>query len=248
MQRESILKAAELHFSKGEACLASGDVECARREFDSAIDAFLDQGVDLRADEQLHASWRDMIEKINRHQAAAFNDQKAQAWKTQEFDGRPETLVAEEAEIEYEQRTGPLSPKEFQDRFARLRSQFKEKYSRDIVLTGADHGEHRRLYGKGSAFDVRARDLTREQVTFIISEGNKLGLRIKDFSTWQKVAAHNQRSQELGRPLDTYATGLHLHIDRMMPSGKARMVAKPVAKTERSRKESGGEKSGEKLN
>lgn len=156
--------------------------------------------------------------------------------------------MAEEAAVEYEHRTGPLSPKEFQDRFAQLRSRFKEKYSRDIVLTGADHGEHRRLYGKGSAFDVRARDLTREQVTFIISEGNRLGLRIKDFSTWQKVAAHNQRSQELGRPLDTYATGLHLHIDRMTAPGKARMVAKPVAKTERTGKDSGSGKSGEKLN
>jgi hypothetical protein len=78
------------------------------------------------------------------------------------------------------------------------------------------------------------RDLNREQVWFIIAAGNKLGLRIKDFSTWDKVAAHNARSLSLGRPLDTYATGVHLHIDRMTPVTKRRMVEMPaVSKRQR---------------
>src|SRR5438045_4064152 len=91
----------------------------------------------------------------------------------------------------------------------------RERYDHDITLTGADHEEHRRLYGRGSAYDIRVRDLTREQVAFIIGKGNELGLRIKDFSTWERVAAHNARSAQLGRAPDTYATGVHLHIDRM---------------------------------
>ena len=110
---------------------------------------------------------------------------------------------------------GPLTVDGFQRQFSELRKRFNEKYDRDITLTGADHSEHRRLYGAGSAYDIRVRDLTREQVTFIVATGAKLGLRIKDFSTWDRVNAHNSRTIALGRPLDTLATGVHLHIDRM---------------------------------
>jgi hypothetical protein len=133
---------------------------------------------------------------------------------------------------------GPLSSAEFQERFNLLRKSFREKYERDITLTGADHGEHRRLYGRASAYDIRTRDLTREQVAFIISTGKKLGLRIKDFSTWDKVARHNARSQMLGRPLDTFATGVHLHIDRMAPP-KRRTVTTKAAASSKLRKAGG---------
>jgi hypothetical protein len=125
--------------------------------------------------------------------------------------------------------SGPLTTAVFQTRFVELRKRFEEKYGREITLTGADHAEHRRLYGSGSAYDIRVRDLTREQVGFIIAAGNALGLRIKDFSTWESVAAHNARTRMLGRPLDTLATGVHLHIDRMV-SPKNTMVAVPVVK------------------
>ena len=50
---------------------------------------------------------------------------------------------------------------------------------------------------------------------FIIATGSGLGLRIRDSSTWESVTAHNARTLMLGRPLDTLATGVHLHIDRM---------------------------------
>jgi hypothetical protein len=178
----------------------------------------------------LHLAWRELVEKINRHQLDALNGELAGDWKTQEFDGRPERLSAgAEETAPVEGLNGPLSPQVFQTRFAELRTKFRDKYGRDIILTGADHGEHRRLYGKGSAFDIRARDLNREQVQFIIKQGNGLGLRIKDFSTWEKVSAHNVRTMLLGRPLDTLATGLHLHIDRMAPYQK-KMVSQPVVK------------------
>ena len=110
----------------------------------------------------------------------------------------------------------------------KIRKRFNEKYNRDITLTGADHSEHRRLYGAGSAYDIRVRDLTREQVAFIIANGAKLGLRIKDFSTWDRVATHNARTLALGRPLDTLATGIHLHIDRMTAPKPSTMAATPV--------------------
>ena len=225
---DKVLAAAGEYVRQGESCFNAGDYECARREFDRAIDYVLDLGIDVRSDEQLHKGWRAMIEKINRYQLDALSEARAGGWKTQEFNGRPAEEKAEVASVEGAFYDGPLTPVEFQRQFAELRKVFREKYDRDIVLTGADHGEHRRLYGRGSAYDIRARDLNREQVNFLIATGTKLGLRIKDFSTWQKVAAHNSRTLSLGRPLDTLATGLHLHIDRMAPAKNRSMVSKPV--------------------
>jgi len=226
---EDILATARLHLQKGESCLKDSNFECARREFDQAIDSVFDARVDVRSDERLRAGLRELIEKINRYETSSISTNAAGGWKTQEFDGRPvdePSAVAEAAG--FDAPAGPLTSAEFQRRFNELRKSFKDKYGRDMTLTGADHGEHTRLYGRGSAFDIRVRDLNREQVGYIIATGNKFGLRIKDFSTWDKVAAHNARSLSLGRPLDTYATGVHLHIDRMTPVSKRRMVETPA--------------------
>ncbi|PYT08134.1 MAG: hypothetical protein DMF60_05590 [Acidobacteria bacterium] len=171
-----------------------------------------------------------MIEKINRYETSPLAATGKQLWRSQDFDGRPAPDPATEIASEFD---GPADMSTFQRRFAELRKRFREKYSRDITLTGADHAEHRRLYGIGSAYDIRVRDLTRDQVAFIISTGSKLGMRIKDFSTWVSVAAHNARTLMLGRPLDTLATGVHLHIDRMTLAKKS-LVSMP-ATTRRAR-------------
>lgn len=222
---DEILAAASQHIQRGEQCLSAGDRECARREFDSAVDGFLESGIDLRSNEQLLAGWRQMIERINRYETAPLAVGGKQLWRSQEFEGRPaQDRAAENASSE----PGGLGDVEtFQRRFAELRKRYREKYGRDLTLTGADHAEHRRLYGSGSAYDIRVRDLTREQVGFIIATGSGLGLRIKDFSTWESVAAHNARTLLLGRPLDTLATGVHLHLDRMaLP--KKNLIAVPA--------------------
>lgn len=221
---DRVLAAARQHFQKGEECLTAGDGECARREFDVAIDEFLQSGLDLRSNERLLAAWREMIEKINRYETSPLAATGKQLWRSQEFDGRPAQDPVAEIASELD---GPSNMDTFQRRFAELRKRFRERYSRDITLTGADHAEHRRLYGIGSAYDIRVRDLTREQVAFIINDGGKLGLRIKDFSTWESVAAHNARTLMLGRPLDTLATGVHLHIDRMALTKKS-LVSVPA--------------------
>jgi hypothetical protein len=222
----AVITAGRRHVEKGEACVATGDVECARREFDSAIDEYLQSGIDLRSDERLLASWRETIEKINRMETSNVVAEGKRFWRSQDFEGHPPDERVAQALTEF---NGPLTSAVFQSRFGELRKRFQEKYQREITLTGADHAEHRRLYGSGSAYDIRVRDLTREQVRFIIATGTSLGLRIKDFSTWESVAAHNARTFMLGRPLDTLATGVHLHIDRMV-SPKRILAAVPVVK------------------
>jgi hypothetical protein len=223
---DEILAGARQRLAKGEACLAAGNVDCARRAFDDALDYVFEQRVDVRSDPRLRAGFTEIVEKIYRYETQTENAQAVRLWKSQEYEGRPAPDESEVAETDLP--VGPMNADEFQRRFALLRAAFREAYDRDITLTGADHGEHRRLYGRGSAFDIRVRDLTRAQVAFIIGKGNELGLRIKDFSTWDRVAAHNARSAQLGRPLDTYATGIHLHIDRMGAMRAPRMVEQPA--------------------
>ncbi len=223
---DAILTAARQQMAKGEACLAAGNVECARREFDGAVDYVFEQGIDVRSDPRLRAGLMEIIEKIYRYETQPATEQTARLWKSQEYEGRP---VTDEPEVAADDLPlGPMNAPEFQRRFGLLRAAFRERYDRDMTLTGADHEEHRRLYGRGSAYDIRVRDLTREQVAFIVGKGNELGLRIKDFSTWERVAAHNARSAQLGRALDTYATGVHLHIDRMGVMRAPRMIAQPA--------------------
>jgi hypothetical protein len=222
---DRIVAVARQHLQKGEACLAAGDGECARREFDSAVDEFLQASVDLRSNERLLIAWRETIEKVNRYETAPIATTGKQFWRSQEFEGRPPENRAAESLAEAR---GPLPPGAFRSTFIELRSRFQEKYGRDLTITGADHAEHRRLYGSGSAYDIRVRDLTREQVKFIIATGSALGLRIKDFSTWESLAAHNARTLMLGRPLDTLATGVHLHIDRMSAPKKMSLTTVPV--------------------
>jgi len=226
---EAILARAQALLKKGEAAFAAGDMDSARREFDRAIDALLESGLDIRSSAALQLGWREIIEKINGYQVNAFRE--ARAWKMQEFEGKPEEdtddatsgIVAE----------GPLTIETFQTKFAELHRRFREKFKRDFVITGADHGEHNRLYGRGGAIDVRSRDLTYEQVQFIISVGQSLGLRVRDFTTWERVRDHNQRVYALGRPLDTLASGLHLHIDHMGRSGLNSMVSRPAISTKK---------------
>lgn len=228
---DEALAVAEQHVRKGEACLAGGDAECARREFDSAVDYVFDLGVDIRNDERLRRGLRAMIEKINNYETGSALAAAKPFWKTQEFEGRPLVEPTEPVETLGYASAGPLTVDGFQRKFAELRKQFNEKYARDLTLTGADHAEHRRLYGPRSAYDIRVRDLTREQVNFIVATGSRLGLRIKDFSTWDRVHVHNARTFALGRPLDTLATGIHLHIDRMTAAKPRAMVTIPAVKS-----------------
>lgn len=226
-----VIRSADQHLEKGESCFKSGDVNCARREFDIATDIVLTSGIDVRASKRLSVYWRGMIERIDQYQRTVFESEAKIGWKLQEFNGKPPVDPSREPDVAEDDEggsRGPLSVGEFQRRFAKLQSLFHEKYGRDLAITGADHEEHRRLYGQGSAYDVRVRDLTSEQVAFVLDTGRRLGLRVKDFSTWEKVEAHNSRVRTLGLPSDTMATAVHIHIDR---EGGGRYVAKPAVKT-----------------
>jgi len=226
--RETV-RASQQHLSKGEACFASGDLECARREFDLATDIVVTSGIDVRGDTGLKMYWRQLVEKIDRYQSSASRGSSAIAWKTQDYEGRPpEDTTAETRIPGLVQETGPLTVQLFHQKFGELQARFHEKFGRDMVITGADHEEHRRLYGAGSAYDIRVKDLSSEEIKFIIDTGRASGLRVKDFSTWDKVQAHNARVFGLGLQSDTLATSVHIHIDRNPEAARNKYVAEPA--------------------
>ena len=90
---------------------------------------------------------------------------------------------------------------------------FQAQFQRAFEITGRDHPEHLSLYGPGSAFDVRTRDLSASQVQFLIQRFGERGIRVKDFSLDAVLLAQIQAAIKRGVP-DRAGTGKHLHIDR----------------------------------
>ncbi len=90
---------------------------------------------------------------------------------------------------------------------------FRAQFQRAFEITGRDHPEHLSLYGQGSAFDVRTRDLSASQVQFLIRAFGERGIRVKDFSLDAVLLAQIQAAIKRGVP-DRAGTGKHLHIDR----------------------------------
>src|SRR3954447_15989143 len=93
---DEILAAARQQLAKGEACLAAGNIDCARREFDGAIDYVFEQRIDVRSDPRLRAGVAEIIEKIYRYEPQPTNQRAARLWKSQEYEGRP---AADEPEV-----------------------------------------------------------------------------------------------------------------------------------------------------
>jgi hypothetical protein len=225
-----VVQSSQQHMKKAEECFRLGDLECARREFDIATDVVVDAGTDVRSDTALKLYWRGLVEKIDRYQLAAANGSAVVAWKTQEYDGRPpEDPAASTGVPNFVRDSGPLSLEAFHQRFGELQAKFHERFGRDMVITGADHEEHRRLYGAGSAYDIRVKDLSSEEIKFIIDTGRAFGLRVKDFSTWDKVQQHNSRVFSMGLQSDTLATAVHLHIDRNPDGARIKYITDPAA-------------------
>jgi hypothetical protein len=106
-----------------------------------------------------------------------------------------------------------LSVDQFRVAVDRVGMGFKRKYGRTIEITGADHPEHLSLYGPGGALDIRVKNLSREQVSFLIAGFGAVGIRVKDFSDDVVIQRQIQAAIAAGLA-DRAGTGLHLHIDR----------------------------------
>ncbi len=106
-----------------------------------------------------------------------------------------------------------LSTSEFAKRYEDVDRLFQSKYAKRVVVTGTDHAEHLSLYGRGGAIDLRTRDLSPDEVRFLVTELKTRGVRVKDFST-DSILQRQIRGAINAGLIDRASTGLHLHIDR----------------------------------
>jgi membrane-bound lytic murein transglycosylase D len=68
---QAVLDRAQHLYDMGEDAFGRGDMDRSRRSFDDAVDAILTSGLDVRADETLQGYYKDLIERIHRHQMVA---------------------------------------------------------------------------------------------------------------------------------------------------------------------------------
>lgn len=230
-KQAQMLARARTYLSDGEESFARGDFEHARTAFDSAVDVFLDSGYDLRSDPSLQAGYRETVEKVNRYQALGINAEGEVVWPMQAYEATADDFRVEEAPAlgDLVAANGDFSNARFSVRVAELQRRFEEKFGRGFTVTGRDTSAHSRLYGSGRAIDVRVRDLSSPQVSFIVQNARSLNMRVLDFSTPDRVYSHNMRVISLGRSLDTMATGIHLHINDL-PRPAADYSARPAGK------------------
>lgn len=106
-----------------------------------------------------------------------------------------------------------LSVSEFSQRFTDVGRVFQSRYAKGLVVTGADHAEHLSLYGRGGAIDLRTRDLSGDEVRYLIAEFKSRGVRVKDFSA-DSILQRQIRGAVRAGLIDRAGTGLHLHVDR----------------------------------
>jgi hypothetical protein len=106
-----------------------------------------------------------------------------------------------------------LSVTDFASRFEEVRRVFTARYAKGVAVTGSDHAEHLSLYGRGGAIDLRTKDLSADEVRFLISEFKSRGIRVKDFSA-DSILQRQIKSAIKAGLVDRASTGLHLHVDR----------------------------------
>jgi hypothetical protein len=228
---EQMLARAQAKIQEGEASFARGDFDHARTSFDDAIDIFITSGYDLRSDPRLMAAYREAVERVNRYQAIGVDAEGDSVWPMQEYEATVDDFRVPEMPdpADVVAAGGDLLRAGFITRVSELQRRFKEKFGRTFTLTGRDTGVHARLYGAGRAADVRVSDLTQPQVRFLIDNARALNMRALDFSTYDRVMQHNMRVMSLGRPSDTLATGIHIHLNDQ-PLAAPRYAEQPAAK------------------
>ena len=71
---------------------------------------------------------------------------------------------------------------EFTTKFSNVQKKFKDKYGRDLFITGDDKSPlHIKLHG-GNARDTRSKDLSLEERNFLVDIGTQEGLQVADYT------------------------------------------------------------------
>ena len=66
---QSVIDRAEDSFHRGEEAVSKGLLDIARKMFDTALDIVLQSGIDLKTDAKLAAYYRNLLDRIHKHEA-----------------------------------------------------------------------------------------------------------------------------------------------------------------------------------
>ena len=73
---EAIIDKAEASFAQGHDAFVKGDVATARKLFDKSIDEVLLSGIDIRTNSRLESYYRELVDRIHKHEALPGDDHK----------------------------------------------------------------------------------------------------------------------------------------------------------------------------
>ncbi|MEZ4588945.1 MAG: FHA domain-containing protein [Gemmatimonadales bacterium] len=197
---DRLMAEATRSIERGSMLLDLGLEEAALQQFSQAISTF--EASDLSSNAWVRPSIEALVESVRR----IYQENKGNvpsAWRNVRGQAADLSRIMSAA----------LTTDQFAKAMDAVRTEFKAKFGRDVVITGSDHAEHLSLYGRGGALDIRVRDLTREQVDFLISTCVTLGVRVKDFSRDEVLQAQIAAAKARGWN-DRAGTGLHIHVDR----------------------------------
>jgi hypothetical protein len=195
---DSLLSISYEHIERGYMLRRIGETAMSRGEFDAALAVIQRHPLSRRDDvkDRLYALAR-VIDALDPERQLAGRLRRP----------RPRSL----AEVGL---GATLTRAQFTEAWEQVQQEFQTAFpGRALTVTGTDHAEHLQLYGPGGALDVRTRDLTDEQIAFVVDACRRAGIRVKDFSREAVMRSQAERARALGRA-DLASTGVHLHIDR----------------------------------
>ncbi len=196
---DSLLSVAYDHIERGGTLLELGLGDGASDEFAQAVNTL--ELSDLRNNplvqpriQALDAS----VAAIYRERSLAVPDNYANATSPL----TPEQL-----------KTASLTVDEFAAKFGVMAATFAARFGHPIIVTGRDHAEHVFLYGKGGAMDLSIKNMTPDEVAWVVDRAHAEHIRVKDFSRDSVLRRQVANAIKAGLLFEA-GTGLHIHIDR----------------------------------
>jgi hypothetical protein len=89
-----VIDKAERHFKQGELSLKDRNYEAARGEFDKAVDAVLESGIDVRSNPRLHNYYLQLVDRVHRMDFSGASAPRAGLLKDQKFEPSPLDALA----------------------------------------------------------------------------------------------------------------------------------------------------------
>ena len=201
---DSVLAVAYEHVERGTALLEIGARPQALQEFAAGVNALKTSS--LRA----HPYVVPRIDALESSVAAIYREKQVAV--PVEY-ARAAARTPTPSAVFSRSLHAALSTAEFVQRFDSVRQAFSARFRTSLTITGADHAEHVSLYGRGGALDIRTRNLSAEQIQFVIGQCRAAGIRVKDFSQDSVLKRQIQSAIRAGLA-DRAGTGVHLHVDR----------------------------------